>query len=427
MKTFATLALAAVAADAAAVRGFGPSNCVSLSRSSAGTCVVSTKCGEQDLSSFDISFECVTESGRQMHSLGAGSSDSEEVYDTDIKCQECLPPPSKAPAAQAGVSLAAISVSREVAKVHEKPAKVSEEAPPKAEWYGPEECVGVWRDEKSGTCVMQTDCDKDTQLDVYEFGLICNDKGLTKDEMTRHLFGTGSFAHKETFSTLIKCDECLALDEYMDGNKGVAVLTKMVKGMKEDLKGVSSSVVKLSAEVFPKQGAPGPAPAAAAPAPATAKPVKFLVAANEAAPQAPQQVAMKVEASKETNSQDASLGKDVTSVAEDGHEVQHVKKKASQMEDAPVEDILAAAVKGAQARGLQVKAVPFAVLDKAHYKSQTQVASPQVKQAQEQQVAPTSQQSQEAPERIEYVEDTTPAKDNDDDEDGDRDDAWDGD
>jgi len=267
----ATLALAAAGVDCAAVRGFGPANCVSISRSSAGTCVLRTNCAGQDLSSFDISFECVADSGREAHSLGRGSFDEQEEYDTDIKCQECLAPVSKAPIAHptlakqpegnTGVSLAAVSVSR----AHENQAQ---EPSPKAEWYGPEECVGVWRDDKSGTCIMQTDCDEDIQLNVYEFGLIC----MQDLEMTRHIFGMDSFAHKETFSTLISCDQCKALDEYMDGTKAVNALTSAVKGMKDDMKNVTGEVVKLKAEVFP-QAAPGPGPA---PAPASAKPAKFL-------------------------------------------------------------------------------------------------------------------------------------------------------
>merc|ERR1719387_826233 len=83
--------------------------------------------------------------------------------------------------------------------------------------------------------------------------------------MTRHVFGMGSFAHKETFSTMIKCEKCLALDEYMDGDKAMQQLTKMVTSMSTELKDVSKAVVKLNSQVFPQGPAPAPAPAAAAP------------------------------------------------------------------------------------------------------------------------------------------------------------------
>jgi len=370
----ATLALAAVGIDCASVRGFGPANCVSVSRSSAGTCVLRTNCAGQDLSSFDISFQCMADSGQQAHSLGRGSFDEQEEYDTDIKCQECLAPVSKAPIARltvakqpgggTGLSLAAVSVSREVGKLHENP-----EPPPKAEWYGPEECVGVWRDEKSETCVMQTDCDKDTQLNVYEFGLIC----IKDMEMTRHLFGMDSFAHKETFSTIISCDECRALDEYMDNTKAVNALTGTVKGIKDDLLDVNGEVKKLKAEVFPKAPAPAPAPApaAAAPAPASAQPAKFLMVGAKNAqdpaqePAAPQQAPepQQVQPVQPVQpAQQPSIAKHEEVTVEMGaqqHEVvNHVKKKASQAQSsaataqpsdrAPIQAIQAAQVEHAK-------------------------------------------------------------------------------
>lgn len=351
---FSALTLAAGAIRAAAVAGFGPANCVSLSRSNAGTCVLRTKCAGQDLSSFDVSFDCLAQSGsRQTHSMGIGSFDQEEEYDTDLTCQECLPPAtavasSAVAGATAGVSLASVSVSREVAKL--QGARLVDEPAPKAEWYGPEECVGIWRDDKSGSCVMQTDCDKDTQLDVYEFGLVCVDED---NEMTRHLFGMGSFGHKETFNTLIKCSKCQALDEYMNGNKAVNALGKMVGGMKDDLTEVSGAVSKLNAEVFPqKAAAPASAPAAASPAPAMApaKPVKaaappakfLLAAAKEASPPQPQEPQPQTRPSPK---------QDVTVAEESGDVVQHVKVKKSQVQEASMQDILAAAVKGAEDRG----------------------------------------------------------------------------
>lgn len=280
MKTGLAVALAAIvctahALHAAGSAGFGPANCVSVSRSGTGSCVLHTKCVGQDLSSFDMSFDCVAQSGRQTHSLGIGSFDLEEDYDTDLKCDECLPPSTGKPLVKhsrtaAGMSLAVVSETREVGKLRgrhrgkgdepaqeDEPAKEDEESPkdeepaPEAEWYGPDQCVGVWRDDKSGSCVMQTDCEKDVQLNVYEFGLVCVDQDFTGNSMTRHIFGMGSFGHKETFDTLIKCDKCLALDEYMNHDKAINTLTTLVKGMKDDLQGVSSEVQRLNAHVFP--------------------------------------------------------------------------------------------------------------------------------------------------------------------------------
>jgi len=412
----AAMTLAARATDAAAVRGFGPASCVSVSRSSAGSCVLHTSCEGQDLSNFDFVFDCLGQKGRQPHSLGVGSFDTQEDYDTDLKCQECLPPQSvkgkakalaksvspKQAATHAGESLVVMSESRARLRAP------TDENTPKAEWYGPESCVGVWRDDKSKACVMQTDCDKDVQLGVYEFGLVCV---AEDEEMTRHIFGMGSFAHKETFNTQIKCEQCLALDEYMDGEKAVGALSKMVKGLKEDMQDVSGGVNKLNKEVFPPKAAgpaaaPAPAPAQAAAAPAAAKPAKFLlsppgrsvahaaastlsdagrsVAAATAnlvsAP--PQQVVALVAPSTES----AKLA-DVVPPAPAKHPevseesqgptqvMEHIKQKHSQMvsssapaapaPEASVQDILATAMKNAQDREGGVLGVAKTLLSKA--------------------------------------------------------------
>jgi len=421
-----------------------------------------TACAGQDLSNFDFSFDCVVNtSSTQTHSMGVGSFDTDEEYDTDLKCQQCLPPGSKkaaaapvvmkkvvaaaavpakaalsskpvpkpavlkpsrvasskpavvkqvahkkpeAPAVVAASATATMSKAtlekrrdeleekrhiigekkyqKETAKldkiesVHKMPPPPPAEnaddaaddfvgpepapgmsfvavrreataaapekaapAPKNAEWYGPDECVGVWRDDDTGTCFMQTDCDKDTQLSIYEFGLVCIDD---YDAMTRHIFGTGSFGRKENFNTHIKCKQCKALDEYIDGDKAVDQLTEAVESMQKDLKQVSSSVAKLNAQVFSK--AAGPAPAA--PAPAAAKPTKFLSVEKAAQQpsllpsalagkreeqerqQQPSQPAVQQPAAQEPVS---DLGKDVSQITDNGSQVNHVKKKASQV------------------------------------------------------------------------------------------------
>lgn len=448
MKTarIAALALAAGAINVASAQGFGPANCVSLSRSSAGSCVLHTNCAGQDLAKFDFSFDCVAKSGRQTHSLGVGSFDLQEEYDTDLKCDQCMAPPSKPAAskplakragASAGVSLAAVSVSRATAKLFDDPdeeeTEKKDEPAPKAEWYGPEECVGVWRDEKSGSCVMQTDCDADVQLAVYEFGLVCVDKD---DEMARHIFGMGSFGHKETFSTLIKCEQCLALDEYMDGNKAVGQLTKLVKSIKSGLQDVTGAVGRLNAEVFPKAPAPagaaGPAgaPGAAVPqAPAGAapvKPAKFLVVAphqqQPEAPPAPKPTPVQPAVAKQ---EEAQSQPQPVAVEEGGHEVTHVKKKHSQsapVENQSMQEILAAAVKGAQANGVNLGSTQ-AVLEAAKkapnvpmQATQTQVVREKKQQAVEEVVVEQKQAKQQDDDSLDD-EDDDHSKAEDDDED----------
>eukprot|EP00419_Tripos_fusus_P011259 CAMPEP_0172662778 /NCGR_PEP_ID=MMETSP1074-20121228/5543_1 /TAXON_ID=2916 /ORGANISM="Ceratium fusus, Strain PA161109" /LENGTH=545 /DNA_ID=CAMNT_0013478713 /DNA_START=55 /DNA_END=1692 /DNA_ORIENTATION=+ len=89
--------------------GYGPSNCVSVERSTTGSCVVHTNCRGLDLSQYDFKFDCVEgPTTRQTHSLGVGSFDEAEDFDTDVQCQQCLPPqqhdhgPTAKPATQGG-------------------------------------------------------------------------------------------------------------------------------------------------------------------------------------------------------------------------------------------------------------------------------------------------------------------------------------
>lgn len=466
----AAMTLAVGAIDAAAVRGFGPASCVSVSRSSAGTCVLHTSCEGQDLSNFDFVFDCLGQKGRQTHSLGIGSFDTQEDYDTDLKCQECLPPQyivpvvvgkplaksvsSKRAATHAGESLVVMSESRARLRAP------TDENTPKAEWYGPESCVGVWRDDKSGACVMQTDCDKDVQLGVYEFGLVCV---AEDEEMTRHIFGMGSFAHKETFNTLVKCKQCLALDEYMDGEKAVGALSKMVKGLKEDMKDVSGGVTKLNAEVFPPKAA-GPA---AAPAPGPAKPAKFLLSppgrsvahaaastlsapgrsvaaatANLVSP-VPQQVVALVAPSPKSVKLPPPHPKlvvvvppapikhqEVSEEAQGPTQVeQHVKRKHSQVvsssapvgpaPEASVQDILATAMKNAQEREGGVMGVAKTVLSKAQA-AKLQATAQSAEQPQAKRLTAVQMQQQATqPQNIQYVvtEEKEKESDLDDDED----------
>lgn len=93
-----------VNASAAALKGvihrvgarFGPSNCVSVTRSSEGTCVITTDCEHLDTSKTEFAFDCVG-TNTVRHSFGFGGFDSQEEFDTDLKCDECnIPSPADA-------------------------------------------------------------------------------------------------------------------------------------------------------------------------------------------------------------------------------------------------------------------------------------------------------------------------------------------
>lgn len=123
--------------------------------------------------------------------------------------------------------------------------------------------MSTWRDGTNGHCIMETDCPDTEDLSVYEFGLLCSGEG---GEVTRHVFGQDSFLHHETFDTLIVCQDCLALDEYMDAGAAIKNLAEQVDTLKQGMSSVTSSITKLEVAVGGPAPAPAPAPAAVAPA-----------------------------------------------------------------------------------------------------------------------------------------------------------------
>jgi len=303
---------------------FGPKNCVSLSRSSAGSCVLSTECEGIDISAVEFAFDCIAQSGSGdivRHSFGIGGFEVNEEFDTEVKCGRCshplpagekpkvetvlkkvVPPPAAvkvvqkpapvkvAPApveqpkakheesipgavvfrAQAGVKAKGQAKAATTAKMW--PFSGSKAEKPDAVKYGPNGCVSTWRSD-AGHCMMATDC-KGSNISNYEFGLVCVDKSGSP---VKHLFGKDSFDAEESFDTLIKCKQCLGLEDVPDQVAlagEVASMAKDITNLKDVLKNISVNVQMLNAKVFPTPpAAPAPAPA---PAPAEA-PKKALL------------------------------------------------------------------------------------------------------------------------------------------------------
>jgi len=294
---------------------FGPKNCVKLSRSTEGTRVLSTDCEGSDLSLTEFAFDCMGQSageGIVRHSFGLGGFESNEEFDTEVKCARCESPASsdvvvgtheKAAAQAAAVPAAPKPVSKATPKVEATPkvphaavvfkakrrhsVKVAQQAKAAAKteakfWpldgllgkakpekvkYGPNGCVSTWKSAE-GHCMIETDCEK-SDISQYEFGLVCVDK---VGSPVRHLFGKDSFDAEETFDTLIKCEKCLGLEDIPDAvalNGEVMTMAKDISNLKDVMKNISLNVQMLNNEVF--KSAPGPAPAAAGPAPAAAK------------------------------------------------------------------------------------------------------------------------------------------------------------
>lgn len=302
--------------QASAGASFGPQDCVSVERSSTGTCVLRTQCkSDTDLEKTEFAFLCVLgNEDVQKHSYGQGGFDSEESYDSSVACDQCLGP-NQAPqvALHASTATAVKQVGeddkdkdKDDGKDDEEDAKAPAAAPagapakkadkPKGlpvdlktdgkpwkddkdrekylqglvakpphnvSFYGPDNCVQTYLGDK-GTCVMETKC-KEKAIQDHELGLTCVEKD---GKSARHLFGKNAFNPEEKFDTLIDCEICLGLDvakldKPMSIKDTISSLKTEVDELKKSMEGVSGDVKKLNEKVFPDaEKAPAPAPAA---------------------------------------------------------------------------------------------------------------------------------------------------------------------
>lgn len=264
---------------------FGPGGCVSAARSAAGTCVLRTNCSGRDLSGFDFAFTCVgANPGVTKHSLGVGSFDEVDELDSEVKCEQCLPPvgvssiPSAsnspkvllagavkaprgaletaAPEAAAGAAAGRLRgrrprqrATRQAAFAPVSALQVPEHSQAASEakavqHYGPGMCVSTWRDTKTGRCQLQTSCFMGEDIGNYVFGFLCMDSA---GELTRHLFGRGTFALNETFDTQTSCERCLAADDKVF-NSGVVVdaLQREVEALRKQVLNLSLAINNLN-------------------------------------------------------------------------------------------------------------------------------------------------------------------------------------
>lgn len=258
----ATSASASISAVAA--HRFGPKQCVTVDRSSSGSCVIKTACHGLDTSAVEFAFDCWAANGDIFrHSFGVGGFAEQEDFDSEVQCAQCHPPSDDAPKKPAApivskpTAKGAVSFTKKVNKkagqhplsnvgpllspalraaevvrrneenyTKSMTAAITRTAPqyaggmgdlaterhvksgPSVSRYGPQTCVSTWRNAE-GHCVLQTAC-QNVDISSYEFGLVCVDaKGLK----TKHTFGRGSFDVSETFDTLAECSECIGLDD----------------------------------------------------------------------------------------------------------------------------------------------------------------------------------------------------------------------
>jgi len=217
----------------------GPGNCVSLSRSTAGTCVIGNACEGVDTSRYEYAFNCWNSPQNLVrHSFGVGGFDADEEFDTGVPCRRCEPP-SKLAAQKAEPQVPAKSRSLLAAKTTVQVAKAK---------FGPGQCVSTWKDNRTGHCMMETNCTNES-MENYVYGLLCTDKD---NEPVKHLFGKNSFDPEETFDTLLICAECAGVeDEAFKVNATVvAELESDVKELGKMLKEASKAVIELNAKVF---------------------------------------------------------------------------------------------------------------------------------------------------------------------------------
>eukprot|EP00927_Polykrikos_kofoidii_P085224 TRINITY_DN91_c0_g2_i1.p1 TRINITY_DN91_c0_g2~~TRINITY_DN91_c0_g2_i1.p1 ORF type:complete len:515 (+),score=97.95 TRINITY_DN91_c0_g2_i1:80-1624(+) len=271
------------------ISSFGPSDCVTVSRSAAkGSCILDTgRCEGQDISTVEFAFNCEGDDGEVIrHSFGVGGFDVGEVFDTEARCGKCQAPKpieerlaSAPPATQRSqtrdvtavvasspmtsaldnairggseVTLPTVSdvalpaLGRRLRRTHKtsSPKESKKEGEDEEVRYGPKKCVSTRRS-KEHRCIIQTQC-KGANIKDFEFGLICEEKAGT---FVRHLFGKNSFDPEETFDTLIVCERCLGLEETPESVPLVAQVKKLseqVAELRSDLTGLNEDVRKLT-------------------------------------------------------------------------------------------------------------------------------------------------------------------------------------
>merc|ERR1719324_1363478 len=241
---------------------FGPDDCVSLSRSASGTCVLATNCEGKDTSAVEFSFLCADATGMEVkHTFGTGGFLDKETYDTEVACERCIrdgskatsesteeeeaPAKTDAPAKAAAPAEASADQSDKVVSTSDSRALLTKFAkskqeepagvpPATASFYGPGGCVAVYT--KDGTCWMQTRC-QGQNISDYDFGMNCAD---SDGQITKHMFGKNSFDPEETFDTLVSCEQCLALDQ--EPAKGVSDLAITVLSLEKELDAIKADV-----------------------------------------------------------------------------------------------------------------------------------------------------------------------------------------
>lgn len=231
---------------------FGPNSCVSVSRSNKGSCVISTNCGDNNISALEFAFVCYnpgTSVPHALHSFGIGGFEGSEVFDSGVRCQRC----STVQNAFAGFDQTSMNLARTLPLGHTAPSgdlgTLKEMKPMEAAFYGPKACISTFRS-PAGTCIVQTRC-QNADLSIYDVGITCLDKS---GDYTRYLFGKGNFEKEETFDTRIECEVCLGVGAESGEQQIHGVLPKQLV---EDVNTLKDEVLALKLEVRALQNGAG--------------------------------------------------------------------------------------------------------------------------------------------------------------------------
>lgn len=269
---------------AAVARNFGPRGCAEVHRTARGTCEIITTCSDaDDLSGVEFSFVCKNGTKAQRHSYGRGSFAAEEVFDSGIRCDECLefspppgaspgpPPPAPEPAPpprpdRAAPGAAENTTAATVTLGSGKPYRGR--YPQEVALAGPEHCVRTFRS-PGGTCVLETRC-KGVDTRGYVFGFTCvGPEGKSK----RHMYDQGHVGLKESIDTEVECEACLGLDtrpaveaprpaepglQPDPLQEEVAGLVESVSDLKQELHWLASNVTRINAAVASQSSAQEP-------------------------------------------------------------------------------------------------------------------------------------------------------------------------
>merc|ERR1719310_245019 len=226
---------------------FGPGNCVSLTRSAKGTCVINTHCGSANLSQVEFAFVCYnpgTSVPHALHSFGMGGFDPIETFDSSVQCARCSTVQSALSGFNGGLNWArSLPLGGTAGGAL---GTMKEMSPSEAAFYGPKACVAAFRS-PAGTCIVQTRCAK-ADLSTFDIGITCLDKS---GDYTRYLFGKGAFENEETFDTRIECEVCLGVGAESGQQQVHGVLPKQLV---EDVNLLKDEVLALKLEVRALQG-----------------------------------------------------------------------------------------------------------------------------------------------------------------------------